>query len=173
MVEINLMPWRTQKIAYERKKMKWLISAGVVLAMILMTIIHILLSRQIQRDEKTLRQLEAALPPAVDAVHGNQKTVLDGSSEGFLTGKSVTELLKMIAQSSISGVCYQQLMRDESGWRLTGRALSVTAFAAAWRSLAAGILFKNSVINELKKDVASDYFQFSIHVPNVSSGREE
>lgn len=168
MVEINLMPWRTQKIVYERKKMRLLISAGVVSAMILVTIIHVLLSRQIQRDEKILQQLEAALPARV-----SQPFVLDGVTGEWLTGKNAAKLLNIIAQSTANGVCYQQFLRDETGWHLTGRALSVAAFTSAWRSLSAEIFFKNSVVNEIKKDAASDYFQFIIHVPNVPAGREE
>jgi hypothetical protein len=126
------------------------------------------LSRQIQRDEKILRQLEAALP-----ARASQPLVLDDVAGELLTGKNAATLLNIIAQSTANGVCYQQFLRDESGWSLTGRALSVAAFTSAWRSLAAEIFFKNSVVNDIKKDAASDNFQFIIHVPNVSSRHEE
>lgn len=173
MVEINLMSWRTQKILYERRKMKLLIVAGAAIAMIFVMIIHVLLGWQILRDEKILRQLAAVMPVITDAARDSQTLILDGVAEGFLTGKNAAMLLNVIAQSTANGVCYQQFSRDENGWRLTGQALSVAAFTSAWHSLAADIFFKNSVVNELKKAAGRDVFQFVLHVPAVQSGHGE
>lgn len=172
MVEINLLSWRAEKNKYERNRMRLIIAVAVITSLTLMIMIHLLLMKQIQRDDRLLQQLGMKFS-GLNPSQRHQAASVDVLEDGFAAGKMMRLMLDEMAKSTASGVCFQQLSRDENGWHLSGRALSAASFTSAWRVLAAVNFFKNSVVQELKKDLAQDYFQFILQVPMMRSEREE
>jgi Tfp pilus assembly protein PilN len=159
MVEINLLPWREQKLQYERSLMQRYIVAGFVVACMVLLCLHVLLNMRNQRDWQRLQGMEAALPVA-DASPPGQHTVDTDVAARFFSGAKIAAILDAAGSATNNGICFQRIAYNGSGLQFTGQALMLQSLASGLRMLDTSHLFTSVQFTEMKQGAVHHDFQF-------------
>jgi hypothetical protein len=157
-VEINLLPWRDYKRAYQNKVMKKILLATLLFTMIILTILHqILSSRETAlqiRIDVILNQIQQWRE---QSIRQNQKQ----SSQPLPKPPSdITTLFDELKKMNENEVCFTDISRKKNMTMFTGKAHSaadLTDYLQNWR---AAYLFSHIKINQLKQKNNTAEFRF-------------
>jgi Tfp pilus assembly protein PilN len=174
MVEINLLPWREQKLQYERSMMQRYIVAGLAIACMMLLCLHVLFSVRNHRDWQRLQSMGAALPVVADVSQADRQTMDNaGGAVEFFSGTKVAAILDAAGKSTNNGICFQRIAYNESGLQLTGQAFMLQSLASGLRMLEASHLFTSVQFSEMKQETVHHDFQFVMQARVLNDERGE
>lgn len=172
MVEINLLPWREFKKAYEKKITRLYILSGLLIGLLVTMPAHFFLGYQIKLSTNKTYQLQEKLQryfqshPAPILAHYITQSILD---YGNTTQKFFLEL----SHSYQEQACFTEIVRHDNVIQMTGLTpspIDLTEFLKNWHL---GKLFSQIKIDSLQPS-SMDLWQFRLQVsvqgkPDLSS----
>jgi Tfp pilus assembly protein PilN len=157
MVEINLLPWRVQKQAYERERLRYFLALSVVAAWLMVMGLHGYWQIQINRQAQQVASLRAALPKDSQSVWPTPPMTV---THHLLQPTAILEFLQALSASAQHGICYQRMTRDDSHVSLSGQGKSLMSVNAGLQALEAVALFPTINLREIKQSSLSEPPQF-------------
>lgn len=154
MMDINLLPWRIEKQAREKKLLRISFVMSVCIAITLLISMHGWLSMRVHSLEMRLRSLQRMF-----LVDESGEEILNNIDPLF-SGVDTASAMNDAARIRDAGACWKSIVHETAGWQLTGVTLSPYAVTAVMRLLTQSRIFGNLHLSALRKDPAGDYFQF-------------
>lgn len=153
-MNINLLPWRAEKKAKEKKLQHVVLAMSVCVAMLLLISLHGWLSIRVHSLELRLRALQRTF--LIEDGGGEISETIDPVFSGVDTASAMNDA----AHIRDTGACWRSIIHDAAGWKLTGIAFSPQAVTAVMRFMAESKVFENLHLIVLRKEPAKDYLQF-------------
>lgn len=161
MVEINLLPWRIQQYHYERTILLRYLLAGLVMALLIVSIFHVWLTIKNESQAERVEVLRLRLPDeSINAANEG-----DEGNQDYFSAAAVLKLFD--ATASDKSVCYTQFMREQGKLTLTGSAKSLISVTHALRSLGASDVLNHLQLSEIKRQGNHDSLQFTVDAREV------
>lgn len=126
MDEVNLLPWREQKIMYERAILARYVLFVVLFALLLLGACHVWFAALNARHEQRLSVLQSQLPDAGEGVEQAESAEVATLSMDLFTALSATRT---------QGVCYSKLEYSDHRVTLSGQAFTYTGLLQALTQL--------------------------------------
>jgi hypothetical protein len=163
MVEINLLPWRDEKIKHERKMMRVCILSGTMLAFLILSIAHFYLSNLLVVQAHRVQLMQSALlvytaknnPPASEGLKKE-----GGVDDEIVSPLVLLTLLNAATASTVYGICYSSLIRDGKDVKFSGRAWSLPGVALALQHFKKDALFNAMTIAQIKGNASQQGLHF-------------
>ncbi len=130
MVEINLLPWREYRHAYQVKRLKQILVSTITIALIFVCILHFLLMNLLQRETTRLSIIQAELQrfstwkTDEDLIRDSNRIDKQASQHIAQTNK----LFQMLASKWQENVCFTELVQDKNTVLFTGYAETTEEF---------------------------------------------
>ena len=155
MDEVNLLPWRVQKLAYERALLHRYLLFAVVLALLTLAVCHFWYAAQNAKHEKHLSALNRLLP--------NSDNDVERQSEPAEIATLSTDTFAALAATRAHGICYSKLDYRDHQITLTGQVVTLTGLARAIQQLTESDNFGNPHLLSSKQANSGSALQFVIN----------
>lgn len=165
MVEINLLPWRDYTQAHQKKIMKKILLATLLVTLIFLVSLHQVLSSRENALEARMHILQQQMQELqAQSIKQQQKTPQALPKRLFAITPLLDELIKMNADD----VCFTDIIHHNKNTTFIGKtqtAAALTDYLKKWR---AAFLFSHVKINQLEKKNNTIFdFRFEALGPSV------
>lgn len=161
MVELNLLPWREQRLRYEQQKKRLYLVLGALFGCVVWLSAHYILMQKTDKVRYQVQQLHSNLPQQTQHVLPPESAIL--------RPQQLLDLFKQATQLVELGICYRSMQYAKQNLQLSGEAWSVSAIMASMKKLKAPPGFSVYGIKQLGQGQHYPALQFVMHTHKLTT----